>query len=72
MKNTLIVYLNPDSAEDLPESFTTYEWAESIAKHPDRVEYTHAEFVLSFNTEEISDLGYTVLIDADSREILNW
>jgi|FLOH01.1.fsa_nt_gi hypothetical protein len=67
-----IVYLNPDSANDLPDSFRSLEWAKAIASHPDAIILSPAEFVASFNTESISDLGYAVVVDAPSRTVINW
>jgi len=67
-----IVYLNPDSADDLPDSFRSLEWAEALASHPDAITLSPAEFSAEFNSEGISDLGYTVIVDSSSRKVLNW
>ena len=67
-----IVYLNPDSADDLPDSFRSLEWAKAIVNHPEAVAYSPSEFAASFNTEHISDLGYTVIVDSSTGEVLSW
>lgn len=67
-----IVYLNPNSANELPDEFRSLEWAKAIANHPDAEVLSPAEFVALFNTECVSDLGYTVVVDAPSGTVINW
>ena len=67
-----IVYLNPDSADDLPDSFRSLEWAKAIVNHPEAITLSPAEFSAEFNSEGISDLGYTVIVDSSTGEVLSW
>lgn len=61
MEELRIAYLNSGDSAEL-EFSNSKERDKQILKHDNVEYYTLEEFICAFNNEEISDLGYAVIV----------
>lgn len=62
----MIMYLNSDAAAELDWE-TAEERDSKVKNHPESILMTIEEFSNAFNAEQVSDLGYTAIVDTDQK-----
>lgn len=63
-----IAYLHPDACSEIEQAENLKK---QIIKHPEHKIYTLENFVIAFNAEQISDLGYIAIIDENKKGVNN-